>query len=161
MAGTMNRDDAFRAAAAAVGLDPDGEIRLGGNYVPVARDGATLYVSGQVPRVGDVVQVTGRAGEEVSLAQAQHAAKICVLRAVALLQRELGSLARVRAIPKMNVYVRSSEGFTQQSEVADAASAVLHALFGDAGRHARTSVGVAQLPKGATVEVDLVAGVES
>jgi enamine deaminase RidA (YjgF/YER057c/UK114 family) len=153
----MTRDTAFAEAAAAVGLSPDGEIRLGGNYAGVVRDGAVLYVSGQVPRVGEVVVVTGRAGAEVTLEEAQRAARICVLRAVALLRRALGSLEEVRAIPKMNVYVQCSEGFTQQSEVGDAASAVLHAVFGEAGVHARTSVGVYRLPKDATVEVDLVA----
>lgn len=153
----MSRDAAFASAAAALGLSFDGELRGGGNYALVVRDGSMVYVSGQVPRVGDAVQVMGRAGAEVPLEQAQHAARICVLRAVALLRRELGSLEEVRAIPKVNVYVQSAERFTQQSEVADAASALLHEIFGAAGRHARTSVGVYQLPKNATVEVDLVA----
>jgi enamine deaminase RidA (YjgF/YER057c/UK114 family) len=152
-----SRDTAFHEAAAALGLSFDGEIRLGGIYAPVVRDGNTLYVSGQVPRVGEVVQVTGRAGADVSLEQAQFAAKICVLRGLALLHRALGSLDEIRAIPKMNVYVQCSERFTQHSEVGDAASAVLHAIFGVAGAHARTSIGVYQLPKNATVEIDLVA----
>lgn len=158
-AASGSRDTTFAATASGLGLSPDGEIRGGGNYALVVRDGNTLYVSGQVPRVGEVVQVTGRAGADVSLEQAQHAARICVLRAVALLRRELGSLDAVRAVPRMNVYVQSGERFTQQSEVADAASAILHSIFGAAGRHARTSVGVYQLPKNATVEIDLVASV--
>ncbi|GAB3650326.1 RidA family protein [Ramlibacter alkalitolerans] len=153
----MSRDTDFTAAASALGLSFDGEIRLGGIYAPVVRDGNTLYVSGQVPRVGEVVAVTGRAGADVPLDEAQRAAKICVLRGLALLRRALGSLDAVRAIPKMNVYVQCSEHFTQHSEVGDAASALLHAIFGEAGAHARTSIGVYQLPKDATVEIDLVA----
>jgi len=156
----MSRDTAFNQAAAALGYSFDGDIKLGGNYVPLARDGHHVYVSGQVPRVGDRVVVTGRAGAEVTLAQAQLAAKVCALRALALLQRSLGSLEAVRAILKVNVYTQSSADFTQQSEVADAASELLHAVLGPAGAHARTSVGVFQLPKNATVELDLVAVVD-
>jgi enamine deaminase RidA (YjgF/YER057c/UK114 family) len=153
----MSRDTTFSETAAALGVNFDGEIKLGGNYVPLARDGHHVYVSGQVPRVGDRVVVTGRAGADVSLAQAQLAAKVCALRALALLQRSLGSLEAVCTILKVNVYTQSAENFTQQSEVADAASELLHAVLGPAGAHARTSVGVFQLPKNATVELDLVA----
>lgn len=156
----MSRDAAFAQAAATLGYSFDGEIKLGGNYVPLARDGNLVYVSGQVPRVGDRVVVTGRAGTEVPLAQAQLAAKVCALRALALLQRSLGSLERVRTILKVTVYTQSAENFTLQSEVADAASELLHAVLGPAGAHARTSVGVFQLPKNATVELDLVAVVD-
>ncbi|MEY4749490.1 MAG: hypothetical protein RIQ60_1704 [Pseudomonadota bacterium] len=153
MSGADNR---LREHARALGLDPDGEIKRGGNYVPVLRDEGLLYVSGQVPRVGDVVQVTGSAGAEVELEQARHAARICVLRALILVQREAGSLDAVQAVPRMTVFVRSASDFTRQSEVADAASDLAVAVLGPRGVHTRTSVGVAQLPKGATVELDLV-----
>ena len=89
----MDRDELFRQAAADLGYSFDGELKIGGNYVPLLRSGNQLYVSGQIPRVGDTVVVTGRAGSEVPLAQAQLAAKVCVMRALALLQRSLGSLA--------------------------------------------------------------------
>jgi len=153
----MSRDRAFLDAARALGYSFDGEIKRGGNYEPLVRVGDTIYVSGQVPRVGDVVVVTGRAGADVPLEQAQIAARICAMRALALLQRSLGSLDRIRALPKVNVYVQCANGFIQQSEVADAASELLLAVLGAAGAHARTSVGVFQLPKNAAVELDLVA----
>nr|WP_231402575.1 RidA family protein [Caenimonas aquaedulcis] len=140
-----------------MGYSFDGEIKIGGNYVPLIRDGHTIYISGQVPRVEDTVVVTGRAGADVSLSQAQLAARICVMRALALLQRALGSLDNVRAILKVNVYVQCTDSFTQHSEVADAASELLFSILGPAGAHTRTSVGVYQLPKNATVELDLVA----
>ena len=155
----MTRDTRFLEQADMLGHRFDGEIKVGGNYVPLVRDGDIVYLSGQIPRVGDVVVVTGEAGSEVSLAQAQNAARICIMRALALLQRSLGSLEQVRAVPKMTVYVRSAPGFSQQSEVADAASEILFTVLGPAGAHARTSVGVAQLPKNATVEIDLIASV--
>lgn len=153
----MSRDALFRQAAEALGFAPDGEIKAGGNYVPVLRDGSTLYLSGQVPRIGNAVVVTGRAGAEVALEQAQRAAKICTLRALALLQRELGSLNDLRQILRLTVYVQCSPDFTQHSEVADAASGLLQQILGPAGAHTRTSVGVYQLPRNATVELDLIA----
>ena len=103
--------------------------------------------------------VTGRAGEDVTLAQAQYAARVCAMRALSLLRQELGSLDAVQQVLRINVYVQSAADFTLQSEVADAASGVLFEVLGAAGRHTRTSVGVYQLPKNATVELDLVATV--
>ncbi len=153
----MSRDALFRQAAEALGFAPDGEIRGGGDYVAVLRDGDTLYLSGQVPRIGSTVVVTGRAGAEITLEEAQRAARICTLRALALLQRGLGSLDGVRQILRLTVYVQCGPDFTQQSEVADAASALLQQVLGPAGVHTRTSVGVYQLPKNATVELDLIA----
>jgi len=103
------------------------------------------------------VVVTGAAGAEVDMSRAQIAAKICAMRALALLQRALGSLDQVRAILRITVFVRCTADFTQHSEVADAASEVFYRVLGEAGAHTRTSVGVLQLPKGATVELDLIA----
>jgi len=157
----MSRDARWMNEAAQLGHAFDGEIRIGGNYTPVVQDGRHVYVSGQIPRVGDAVVVTGAAGGAATLAQAQHAARVCVMRALALLQRHLGSLDRVVGVPRMTVYVQSAAGFTQQSEVADAASDILLRVLDVAARHARTSVGVAQLPKDATVELDLVAAVDA
>jgi len=157
----MSRDARFKEQADALGYSFDGEIKIGGNYVPLVRDGRHVYLSGQIPRVGDTVVATGAAGADATLAQAQVAAKVCALRALALLQRALGSLDAVQAILRITVYVQSAPAFTQQSEVADGASEVLFAVLGEAGAHTRTSVGVLQLPKNATVEVDLIATVAS
>lgn len=157
----MTADARFTQAATALGYAFDGEIKTGGNYVPLLRDGDVVYVSGQVPRVGSTVVVTGRVGADVALDQAQLAAKVCAMRALALLQRELGSLGKVRQILRVTVYTQSAQGFTQQSEVADGASELLQSVLGEAGRHTRTSVGVFQLPKNASVELDLVASVIS
>jgi enamine deaminase RidA (YjgF/YER057c/UK114 family) len=153
----MSRDERFQQAAAALGYAFDGEIKIGGHYVPLVRNGRDIYLSGQIPRVGDTVVVTGRAGAGVTLAQAQHAAQVCALRALALLQRALGSLDQVAAILRITVYVQCSDDFTQHSEVADGASDLLYPVLGAAGAHPRTSVGVLQLPKNATVEMDMVA----
>jgi enamine deaminase RidA (YjgF/YER057c/UK114 family) len=156
----MSCDERFKEEAAALGYSFDGELKVGGNYVPLVRDGRTIYVSGQIPRVENEVVVTGAAGSQADLSRARLAAKICAMRALALLQRSLGSLERVKAIPSISVFVQSAQQFTQQSEVADGASELLVRILGPAGAHARTSVGVLQLPKNATVELSLVASVE-
>jgi enamine deaminase RidA (YjgF/YER057c/UK114 family) len=153
----MSRDEQFQSTALAMGYSFDGEIKIGGNYTSTVCDGRVVYLSGQIPRVGSTVVVTGRAGETVDLEGAKLGARICAMRALALLKQALGSLDAIERIAKVNVYVQSAADFSQQSEVADAASDLLHAILGPSGVHTRTSVGVFQLPKNATVELDLIA----
>ena len=153
----MTRDTLLNEVAESFGFDVAAPIKIGGNYVPLVRHGDAVHVSGQIPRIGDKVVVTGAVGSEVSLAQARIAASVCVIRALALLRDELGSLDAVARILRISVFVQSAPTFTQQSEVADAASDLLVRVLGPAGQHARTSVGVVQLPKSASVEVELSA----
>jgi len=156
----LSRQSRFHAVARQIGHTFNGEIRIGGNYVSAVRNGNDLYISGQIPRVNDTVMVTGRVGEAVTLEQAQYAAKLCTMRALAVLIQQTGSLDHVKKVLRINVFVNSAADFTQQSEVADGASEVLYAVLGDAGAHTRTSVGVYQLPKGASVEVDMLVALE-
>ena len=156
----MMREARFEQIAKQLGFNFDGEIKVGGNYAPLIQHQKTIYISGQIPRVGNDVLIQGALGANVSLEAGQLAAKICVMRAVALLLKHLGSLDRVEKILQISVYVQSSPGFTQQSEVSDAASEILHSIFGDAGVHSRTSVGVFQLPKNAPVEIDFMVAVD-
>ena len=151
-----SRQTALERVIAELGHSFEGEIRIGGNYLSVVRDGNTAYVSGQIPRVGDQVVVTGRVGTDVSLARAQDAARICAIRALVLLRQSFGSLDAIAQVLRVGVFVKSAEGFTRQSEVADAASDLLQTVLGSAGAHARTSVGVFELPKGAAVELEMV-----
>lgn len=155
------RESRFQAIAARLGHSFDGEIKVGGHYAPVVRHGAEVYVSGQVPRVGSSLVLTGRVGTELTLTQAQTAAGICVMRALALLRQALGSLDAIGQVLRMTVYVQCSPDFTQLSEVADGASDLLHEVLGEAGVPTRTSVGVYQLPKNAPVELDLIAAAVS
>ncbi len=152
----MTREERFEQQAQALGYNFEGELVKGGNYVPLIRDGNIIYISGQVPRVDQTIVVTGSVGSEVSLNQAKVGAKVCAMRALVLLKRSLGTLDAVQGILKMNVYVQSAPGFAQQSEVADGASDLLADILGAAGAHTRTSVGVFQLPKNASVEVDMI-----
>lgn len=154
------REDRYLAMAAEMFLPADGEIRVGGHYVGLVEHAGLAYISGQIPRVGDAVAVTGRVGGETSLDDARRAARICAMRALGLLRQQPGGLPRVQRILAMTVYTQSAPDFIRQSEVADAASDLLHAVLGDAGVHARTSVGVSALPKNAAVELDLVVALE-
>ncbi|KFJ14212.1 yjgF/chorismate mutase-like, endoribonuclease family protein [Delftia acidovorans] len=156
----MTADERFAQAALELGHRFDGEIKIGGNYSPVVRDGQQLFVSGQIPRVGDEVLYVGTVGSGIDLASARTAAAICAMRALAFVQRAAGSLDAVRAVARITVYVRSAPDFTQQSEVADGASDLIARVLGPVGAHTRTSVGVLQLPKGAAVELDLIARVD-
>ncbi|MGU3782103.1 RidA family protein [Burkholderia metallica] len=156
----MNRDDKLVQIAAEFGFNPDEEIRIGGKYTPVLVDGNTAYVAGQIPRIGDVVHFIGVAGESVSLDDARRAAGVSALRALSLIRKHRGTLDAIASVPRITVYVRSAPGFTMQSEVADGASDVLYAVLGDSGVHTRTSVGVLQLPKGASVEADFIFGLK-
>jgi enamine deaminase RidA (YjgF/YER057c/UK114 family) len=156
-----SRDELFQQVAKELGHSFEGEMRIGGNYVSLVENGSEVYISGQVPRVGDKVVVTGRVGTDVSLEQARHAAKICAMRALAILRQSPGGLQRIRKILRITVYVQSAADFTQHSEVADAASEVLYSIFAEAGVHTRTSVGVYQLPKNASVELDMIVAVDN
>ena len=128
-------------------------------YVAVVVHGGVAYVSGQIPREGNDIFVQGKVGEEVDLTTAQEAARRCVLSALAALKLELGSLDRVARVLKVTGFVASAAGFNQQPQVIDAASNLLVEAFGDAGRHARSAVGVAELPRGVPVEIEFVVAV--
>lgn len=151
------RDLELDAVCAEHGFDPSQTLQIGGRYTALVRDGRTLYLSGQIPRIGDHIAVTGVVGAEVSMERAKRAAAICALRALTLLRQQLGSLNQLQAVLRMTVFVHCEAGFTQQSEVADGASDVVWRVLGTAGAHTRTSVGVLQLPKNAAVEIDLIA----
>jgi enamine deaminase RidA (YjgF/YER057c/UK114 family) len=130
----------------------------GARYAAVVVHDGLAWVSGQLPREGDRVVVAGKLGRDVDIAAAQGGARIALLRALAALRDGLGGLERVRQILRMTAYVNSTEDFEQHSAVADGASTLIYELFGpELGRHARTSVGVAQLPRNGCVEIDLVA----
>ena len=94
----MTPDQRFLQIATHLGFDPAAEIKIGGNYTALLRCDDDVFVSGQIPRIGEQIAVVGTVGAEVSLAEAQRAAQISAVRALALLQRELGALARVRQI---------------------------------------------------------------
>jgi enamine deaminase RidA (YjgF/YER057c/UK114 family) len=124
-------------------------------YVPVVEAAGLIHLSGQLPFI-DGQLVTGRLGEDVDLERGRAAAQACGLMIVAQLRKHLGDLSRVRRIVKLGVFVNSAADFTDQPKVANGASELMEQLFGEAGRHARSAVGVPVLPLGAAVEVDAI-----
>lgn len=126
------------------------------NYVPVTTHAGVAHVSGQLPKVDGEVRLHGKVGAQVSLEQAREQARICVLQGLACLAAELGDLSRIRRVLKVNGFVASAPGFNDQPKVLDAASDLLVEILGPAGRHARSAVGVAELPRDAAVEIEFV-----
>ena len=124
-------------------------------YVPAVEAGGMLHLSGQLPfKDGQVM--TGRLGDTVDLAFGQEAAQRCGLMLLAQIRNALGGFERVERIVKLGVFVASTPDFTDQPKVGNGASELMAAVLGDAGRHARSAVGVAALPLGAAVEVDAI-----
>lgn len=126
------------------------------NYVAVTLHQGVAYVSGQLPKVDGEVRLHGKVGAEVSLVQAREQARICVLQALACLAAELGDLGRITRILKVSGFVASAPGFNDQPKVIDAASDLLVEILGPLARHARSAVGVAELPRNASVEIEFV-----
>ena len=124
-------------------------------YVPVVVARGLAHVSGQLPFVNGVL-VKGRLGEDVSVGEGYEAARACGLMILAQLQATLGSLDRVERVVKLGAFVNSSPDFVDQPKVANGASELMAEVFGDAGKHARSAVGVPVLPLGAAVEVDAI-----
>jgi enamine deaminase RidA (YjgF/YER057c/UK114 family) len=125
-------------------------------YVPTVRSGAHVYTSGQLPFVNGSLPMTGKVGAEVGAEEAAGLARIAALNALAAVKAEIGDLAVVRRIVKVVGFVASAPDFTGQPGVINGASELLGEVFGDAGRHARSAVGVAVLPLDAPVEVELI-----
>jgi enamine deaminase RidA (YjgF/YER057c/UK114 family) len=125
-------------------------------YVPAVRTGQYVYTSGQLPmREGQLI-ATGKVGAEVSAEEAVECARQCALNALAAVRAELGELSRVARVVKVVAFVASTPDFTAQPTVANGASELVGSAFGDAGKHARSAVGVPVLPLDAPVEVELV-----
>lgn len=125
-------------------------------YVPTVRTGDLVWTSGQLPFVDGKLAVTGKVGAEVDPVAAKDLARTCALNAIAAIAAEIGDLDRVRRVVKVVGFVASSPSFFGQPGVINGASELLGEVFGDAGRHARSAVGVAVLPLDAPVEVEVV-----
>ena len=131
-----------------------------GSYVPFVRAGDLVFTSGQLPVHDGKLTAAGKVGAAVTVEQGAQAARVAVLNALAQVAVAAGGLANVRRIVRLAVYVNSAAGFTDQPKVANGASDLLVAVFGDGGRHARSAVGVNELPLDSPVELELIAEVK-
>ncbi|NJS15692.1 MAG: RidA family protein [Sphingopyxis sp.] len=148
------------ARLAALGISLPAPAAPVAAYVPTVEHGGLLHISGQLPFREDGSWVTGRLGEDVDLADGQDAARNCAIMLIAQIGGALGGdFTRVERIVKLGVFVNSTPDFTDQPQVANGASELMEAVFGDKGKHARSAVGVAVLPRAAAVEIDAIVAV--
>lgn len=151
-----------RLARAGLTLPPAVGTRFG--YRPIVIDGTNAYLAGQLAKgVGDAIAHPGIVGREIDLQTARGVARDCALQALAWLKHELGTLTKVQRVLRLNGYVRvaSPEGFGQMSEVIDGASEVFVTAFDDTGHHVRSVLGLADLPRHASVMIDLTVRIDS
>lgn len=127
-----------------------------GSYVPAVRAGNFLFTAGQLPFEHGELRAKGKVGAEVTPEEARQAARLCALNALAAVASEAGGLSNVRRIVKVTGFVASAPGFNGQPAVLNGASDLLAEIFAEAGLHARSAVGVSELPLNAPVEVELI-----
>jgi enamine deaminase RidA (YjgF/YER057c/UK114 family) len=149
------------ARLAELGIELPSAPRPVASYVPIVMSGGFAFLSGQVPQSGGRLLWKGKVGGDLEVQAGAEAARRCAVQALAVLREALGSLDRVRRIVKLTVFVASAPGFTDQPKVANGASDLLADVFGEDGRHARSAVGVTELPLGAPVEVEVVAEISA
>src|ERR1700712_4591440 len=125
-------------------------------YVPCTISGNIVFVSGQIPIADGAIKYIGKLGVDVPLEAGQAAAQLCAINILAQLKAAIGDLDRVTRCLKLGVFINAAPDYTQQPEVANGASDLIAAVFGDAGKHARAAVGVGSLPRGVAVEVEAI-----
>ena len=145
----------FDARVAQLGLTLPGPHPPHDPLDAVVIHGGTARTSGQLPRIDGVLTCVGTLGVDVSVDEGAAAARVCALNALAVLRQSLGTLDRIERVLTVTGYVACAPGFAEQPAVIDGASAVLFEIFGEAGRHSRSAVGVAALPRGGAVEIEL------
>jgi len=128
-----------------------------GSYIPAVRIGNLVTTSGQLPMRDGRLASTGKIGGKLSIEQGAEAARVAVVNALAQLAVVAGGLSNVKRIVRLGVFVNSADGFVEQPKVANGASDLLVAVFGEAGRHVRAAVGSNELPLDAPVEIELTA----
>lgn len=143
-----------------LGYDLPETPRPAGSYVPAVSSGSLIFTAGQLPLRDGALVSTGKVGGAVDLDTARDAARLCALNALAAAAEQAGGLDNISRIVKVTGYVASAAGFTRQPEVLNGASDLIGEVFGANGAHARSAVGVAELPLDATVEVEIVAEIK-
>ena len=130
------------------------------NYVPAVRSGSLVFLAGHLPRSADGKVITGKVGRNATEKDANAAARVTTLALLATLKKEIGELNKVKRIVRVGGFVNAVDDFQTQSQVLNGCSDLLVELFGDRGRHARAAIGVASLPLGAIVEIEMVVEVD-
>ena len=151
----------FEARMQALGLIIPEPPKPAGHFVPAVQAGNLLFVSGQISAISGQIFIQGKLGRDLSIEQGQEAARLALHNVLAVIRSSVSTLDRIKRIIKLNGWVASAEGFNGQPQVVDGASMLLEEIFGEVGKHARAAIGVAELPLGASVELELIVEVES
>lgn len=156
----MSGSGGAEAKVAALGFDLSHPSAPVANYVSAVRTGSLIYLSGHGPVAGDGVRAKGKLGEDMTAEEGYATARTVAIQLLATLKRELGDLDRVVRVVKVLCMVNSAADFTDQPQVANGASDLLVEVFGEAGVHARSAVGMAGLPMGIAVEIEAIVEVQ-
>lgn len=152
----------IRDQLATLGLELPAPSSPAANYISVVRTGDLLFISGQISRAPDGDIIAGTLGADISHEQGVHAARVAALNVLGQIAAKTdGSLSSVRRIVKLGVFVAATSAFKDQSKIANGASDLMVAVFGEAGQHTRAAIGVSSLPAGAAVEIDAVVELEA
>ncbi|MCU7497406.1 MAG: RidA family protein [Ignavibacteria bacterium] len=130
-------------------------------YIPAIKDGSLVYTAGQLPSASGQLKYKGKLGKELTEEEGRKAAELCALNCLSVVKAVAGSLDNVERILKVTAFVNSAPGFTDQPKVANGASEFFVKVFGEAGKHVRSAVGVSELPLDAAVEVEIIAKLKS
>ena len=125
-------------------------------YIPAQQVGNLIMTSGQVPISAGVIKFQGKVGKDLSEEEGKNAAKLCAINCLSALKSIIGSLDKIKRIIKLTVFVNSSDGFTAQPKIANGASEFIIEIFGEAGKHVRSAVGVSELPLNSAVEIEMI-----
>jgi enamine deaminase RidA (YjgF/YER057c/UK114 family) len=125
-------------------------------YIPALKVGNLIMTSGQVPIAAGVIQFQGKVGKDLTEEDGKEAAKLCAINCLSAVKSLTGSLDKIKRIIKLTVFVNSAEGFTAQPKVANGASEFIVEIFGEAGKHVRSAVGVSELPLNSAVEIEMI-----
>jgi enamine deaminase RidA (YjgF/YER057c/UK114 family) len=125
-------------------------------YIPALRVGNLIMTSGQVPIADGVIKFQGKVGKDLSEEEGKEAAKLCAINCLSAVKSVIGSLDKIIRVLKLTAFVNSADGFTAQPKVANGASEFIVEIFGDAGKHVRSAVGVSELPLNSAVEIEMI-----
>ncbi len=141
---------------ARLGITLSNPPKPAGSYVPVVRTGNLVFVSGQIPIKDGKIVYSGKVTKDLSIEDAQKAARLCIINALAQLKSEFGDLEKISKIVRLSGFVNSPPEFMEQPKVINGASDLLYEIFENLGQHARIAVGVSSLPLNSAVEIDLI-----
>jgi len=130
-------------------------------YIPAMQVGNLVMTSGQVPISEGKVKYSGKVGSDLSEEEGKEAAKLCALNCLSAIKSVIGNLDKIKRVVKLTVFVSSAEGFTAQPKVANGASEFIGEIFGDAGKHVRSAVGVSELPLNSAVEIEMIVEIKN